>query len=126
MTALIYGNGESRKSWDTTKSYTGFITWGCNAAYRDCKVDNLVAIDYAMQQEIYKSGYAYNNECYFADWATLEGFDPEFMKVNYPPEYIFETPKRNEGGGYGWYDRTTCVVQGKDLQTAEKYLSRND
>ena len=119
MTSLIYGNGESRKSWDTTKSYTGFTTWGCNAAYRDCKVDNLVAIDYAMQQEIYKSGYAYNNECYFADWATLEGFDPEFMKVNYPPEYIFETPKRNQGGGYGWYDRTTCVVQGKDLQTAE-------
>ena len=28
-------------------------------AYRDCKVDNLVAIDYDVQQEIYKSGYGY-------------------------------------------------------------------
>ena len=89
MSVLIYGNGESRKSWDATKSYIGFTTWGCNAAYRDCKVDNLVAIDYAMQQEIYKSGYAYTHDCHFADWATLEGFDPEFMKANYPPEYIF-------------------------------------
>ena len=44
--ALIYGNGESRKVWDVTKDYKGFTTWGCNAAYRDCKVDNLVAIDY--------------------------------------------------------------------------------
>ncbi len=59
MSVLVYGNGESRKVWDATKSYTGFTTWGCNAAYRDCKVDNLVAIDYAMQQEIYKSGYAF-------------------------------------------------------------------
>ena len=124
MSVLVYGNGESRKVWDTTKSYTGFTTWGCNAAYRDCKVDNLVAIDYAMQQEIYKSGYAYTHDCHFADWATLEGFDPEFMKANYPPEYIFETPKRNQGSGYGWYDRTNCVVQGKDLETAEKRVMR--
>ena len=34
-------------------------------SYRDCKVDNLVAIDYAMQQEIYKSGYAYTHDCHF-------------------------------------------------------------
>ena len=39
--ALIYGNGESRKVWDTTRDYVGFTTWGCNAAYRDCKLDNL-------------------------------------------------------------------------------------
>ena len=57
MKALVYGNGESRKVWDVTKKYEGFITWGCNAIYRDCKVDNLVAIDYEIQQEIYKSGY---------------------------------------------------------------------
>ena len=38
MKALIYGNGESRKVWDITKSYKGFETWGCNAIYRDCTV----------------------------------------------------------------------------------------
>ena len=31
------------------------LTWGCNAIYRDGDVDNLVAIDYGMQQEIYDS-----------------------------------------------------------------------
>ena len=35
------------------------VTWGCNAIYRDGPhyVDNLVAMDYAMQQEIYDSGW---------------------------------------------------------------------
>ena len=61
MKALIYGNGESRKNWDITKSYKGFETWGCNAIYRDCTVDNLVAIDYGVQQEIYESGYVFKN-----------------------------------------------------------------
>ena len=83
MISLIYGNGESRKVWDTTKSYTGVTTWGCNAAYRDCKVDNLVAIDYGIQQEIYESGYAIEHDCYFADWSVVEEFDPEFLKINY-------------------------------------------
>jgi hypothetical protein len=109
--ALIYGNGESRKVWDTTKEYTNCSTWGCNAAYRDCKVDNLVAIDYGIQQEIYESGYASNNFCWFADWNRLEGFDPEFIKMNYPRELIFETKKNNN---------KLCVVQGKEAAVAEK------
>ena len=29
MTTLVYGNIESRKFEDTTKSYTGFTTYGC-------------------------------------------------------------------------------------------------
>ena len=35
------------------------VTWGCNAIYRDGPhyVDNLVDMDYAMQQEIYDSGW---------------------------------------------------------------------
>ena len=120
MKSLVYGNGESRKDWNVTKSYKGFTTWGCNAIYRDCKVDNLVAIDYEIQQEIYKSGYPIKNKCHFADWAILEGFDPEFIKEGFSPLNIFETPKRNDGGGYGWYDRKNCVVQGKEYETAEK------
>ena len=110
MKALVYGNGESRKVWDVTKKYEGFITWGCNAIYRDCVVDNLVVIDYAMQQEVYQSEYAFSNKCRFADWAILDGFDPEFMKADYSSEYIFETPK-------GEFPR--CVVQGKAEEDAE-------
>ena len=53
---IVYGNGESRPR----KPIVGgdFITWGCNAIYRDFTVDNLVSVDYNMQQEIYRSGYA--------------------------------------------------------------------
>jgi len=111
MSALIYGNGESRMAWDATKSYTGVTTWGCNAAYRDCKVDNLVAVDYGMQQEIYQSGYAIEHDCYFADWATVEDFDPEFLKVNYSPDDIYETTRG---------DKKSCVVQGKEREAAER------
>tara|TARA_B100000513_G_C11878666_1_gene178455 strand:- start:146 stop:946 length:801 start_codon:yes stop_codon:yes gene_type:complete len=109
--ALIYGNGESRKVWDTTRDYVGFTTWGCNAAYRDCKVDNLVAIDYGIQQEIYQSGYAFENSCWFADWSILEQFHPDYLKMNYPPEIVFETKK---------YESDVCVVQGKEAADAER------
>ena len=115
MKALVYGNGESRKVWDVTKKYEGFITWGCNAIHRDCVVDNLVVIDYAMQQEVYQSEYAFSNKCHFADWAILDGFDPEFMKENFSSENIFETPKT---------DWDKCVVQGKDNDEAESNYAR--
>ena len=111
MKSLIYGNGESRQVWDVTKKYKGFTTWGCNAIYRDAVVDNLVAIDYGIQQEIYESDYAITNRCHFADWAKLEDFDPEFLKMNYTPMDIHET-KKNDG--------TSCVVQGKERETARK------
>ena len=58
---IVYGNGESRPR----KPIVGgdFITWGCNAIYRDFVLDNLVSVDYNMQQEIYESGYAIRNKC---------------------------------------------------------------
>ena len=111
MKSLIYGNGESRQVWDITKSYKEFTTWGCNAIYRDAVVDNLVAIDYGVQQEIYQSDYAIKNKCHFADWSVLQDFDPEFLKMNYTPMDIHETDKG---------DITSCVVQGKERETAEK------
>ena len=88
------GNGESRK-WFTPTTLSPLVTWGCNAIYRDGVVDNLVSVDYAMQQEIYKSEYHKNVQCWFSDWSPLpasaaEGmiysFDiPEaFIHQNYP------------------------------------------
>ena len=77
----VYGNGESRKGWDINRdSYHGLqiegvTTWGCNAIYRDGVVDNLVCVDYSMQQEIYESGYPLENTCWFLDWDILP---PEF------------------------------------------------
>ena len=55
--AVVFGNGESRKWADNVLTFDrhdkDVVTWGCNAIYRDMWVDNLVAVDYPMQQEIY-------------------------------------------------------------------------
>ena len=66
---IVYGNGESRPIQPIIGG--DFITWGCNAIYRDFVVDNLVSVDYPMQQEIYESGYAMKNKCWFCDWELL-------------------------------------------------------
>ena len=73
MIHYVYGNGESRKGFDVS-SFDG-VSWGCNAIYRDHKVDNLVVVDYGMQGEIVQSGYSLNNKCYFADWNMLPSDD---------------------------------------------------
>ena len=55
MKSLVIGNGESRSWFNPSKNNIGLDevkTWGCNAIYRDGVVDNLVAVDYGIQQEI--------------------------------------------------------------------------
>ena len=109
--AIVYGNGESRPR----KPILGgdFITWGCNAIYRDFTVDNLVSVDYNMQQEIYESNYAMKNKCWFTDWEVIpSGFDPSLLLVNNDAP-VYETAKLN---------RKSCVVQGKDANMVQNKI----
>ena len=46
------------------------------------KVDNLVSVDYNMQQEIYESGYAHNNKCWFSDWNILPNVDDVMIEIS--------------------------------------------
>jgi hypothetical protein len=111
MKHLVYGNGESRPR----KPILGgdFITWGCNAIYRDFTVDNLISVDYNMQQEIYESNYAMKNKCWFTDWEVIpSGFDPSLLLVNSDAP-VYETAKLN---------RKSCVVQGKDANMVQKKI----
>ena len=113
---MIYGNGESRKQFDKLRFMGDYTTWGCNAIYRDMKVDNLVSVDYAMQQEIESSGYARDNVCHFTDWSVIPNADDmllKTMKMDFEPHMIHETLK---------IDRTDCVIQGKDPQTVENNI----
>ena len=108
---IVYGNGESRPR----KPIIGgdFTTWGCNAIYRDFVVDNLVSVDYNMQQEIYESNYAMKNKCWFTDWEVIpSGFDPSLLLVNNDAP-VYETAKLN---------RKSCVVQGKDANMVQKKI----
>ena len=54
--AIVYGNGESRIGHYLYGEFPNdeYVTWGCNAIYRDIDVMNLVSVDYGMQLEIYE------------------------------------------------------------------------
>ena len=62
------GNGESRKNFDleTLRPY-GKI-YGCNGLYRDFTPDVLLAMDYNICHEIYRSGYAFDHPVYLKTW----------------------------------------------------------
>ena len=112
---VVFGNGESRKlfTWEHLFKMTNYVTWGCNAIYRDIKVDNLVVADYGMQQEIVESGYARKNKCYFANWNVLPS-DPmlEYLTHEFKPE------DRHFAGE----DTGLCVIQGSH---AEKMIEEH-
>ena len=65
------GNGESRQSLDLIQLRPHGIIYGCNALYRDFTPDVLTAVDMGISHEIYHSGYAYNNQCYFRNWSKV-------------------------------------------------------
>jgi len=126
MKALVIGNGESR-SWfkpcHQTIMDNSVITYGCNAIYRDgahC-VHNLVAVDYAMQQEIYDSGWAQENpeysdmhNVYFANWTIVPAgvADMMFMGFDIPDEFIHRSKNKTN----------SCVIQGKDPTTLQEKI----
>lgn len=107
---LVLGNGESR-SWfkpcHQTITKGGVNIWGCNAIYRDGSVDNLVATDPAMQQEIYASGYAQDNNCFFMDWSKLpvEIGDTFLLGFDIPKDLVHIHKEKGA---------ESCVVRGKD------------
>ena len=65
------GNGESRKGFDLEQLRPLGTIYGCNAIYRDFKPDVLVGVDHGIIHEIYRSGYAYDNECWFRGFSRL-------------------------------------------------------
>ena len=88
------------------------LTWGCNAIHRDGHVDNIVSIDYGIQQEIYESGYHKWSQCWFADWNPVpaEILSTMFMGFDIPDTYIHRTKKNNHQG-------EQCVIAGTDPAT---------
>ena len=71
MNLFVLGNGESRKDIDVELLKTKGKVWGCNAIYREHELDGLIAVDPMMTHEIYRSGYAHKNPCYFRSWDSM-------------------------------------------------------
>ena len=57
------GNGESRKDFDLETLRPHGKIYGANGLYRDFTPDILLAMDYNICHEIYRSGYAFENIC---------------------------------------------------------------
>ena len=130
---IVCGNGESRKGKTLPDKLTilghqyNIETWGCNAIYRDMTVDNLVSVDYNMQQEIYQSGYAHTNKCWFSDWSILPNVDDALIEVSkstFEPHMIKETERKRDKGNYTYEDRKNCVIQGKEQETVDANIKQ--
>jgi hypothetical protein len=67
-TVFCIGNGESRIGFDLEQLRPHGKIYGCNALYRDFTPDVLVAVDHGIIHEVYHSGYAKKNTCYFREW----------------------------------------------------------
>lgn len=115
--AIVFGNGESRKWADEDGNFfwplstqTDMTTWGCNAVYRDFWVDNLVSVDYGMQQEIYQDTLCQDTmDLHFANWSPLPAEIPDMMFMGYdiPDEFVHKTKRAGN-------HTEQCVVSGKD------------
>ena len=77
---FVLGNGESRKDIDVELLRLKGKVWGCNAMYREHKLDGLIAVDPMLTHKIYKSGYAHENNCYFRNWDWMPAEHYEMMK----------------------------------------------
>lgn len=73
QTVFALGNGESRTQVDLKALKKRGKIYGCNALYRDFKPDALIVVDGGMMHEVYESGYAQSNPCYFRSWTRLPG-----------------------------------------------------
>ena len=82
--AFCFGNGKSRLDFDMNVIKNRGTTFGCNAIYRDMKVDHLVTVDNEITHEIYRSGYCQDNHTHIRDWNVLPMFFLDTLKNDYP------------------------------------------
>ena len=75
VSAIVLGNGPSRKSVKLEDLKKENVVYGCNALYRDWEPDYLVANDWRMMLEVIAAGY--KGACVFCDFNPLpaETFD---------------------------------------------------
>lgn len=81
--AFCFGNGKSRLDFDMKVIENRGTTFGCNAIYRDMKVDHLVTVDNEITHEIYRSGYCMDNHTHIRDWNVLPMYFLDTMKNDY-------------------------------------------
>ena len=86
--ALVIGNGTSRLKFDLYELKKHFVTYGCNALYRDFIPDYLISMDSHMVSEIINSRVHYRLKFYtqhMNDWDMLAGIGEP---INFVKTYV--------------------------------------
>ena len=129
------GNGESRKDFNLKQLRSFGKIYGCNGLYRDFTPDILLAMDYNICHEIYRSGYAFENPVYLKSWEKCHAslydklFQPETISKFIGQDIDDITKYVNE---HEWPDEKKkffiCWANNKDLMKSlrEKNKDNNE
>jgi hypothetical protein len=115
-TAIIFGNGKSRKMVDFTKfciEHRSPFVYGCNLVYEEFPVDVIVATDPLSQHKIYRE-YQGEAELLFLDWSVI------------PSEMAASVASMDQNVSVNEYTPHGCVISGEGNHTAMTYLREND
>ena len=105
--------------------------------YRDFTPDVLTAVDMGIMHEIYHSGYAYENQCYFRNWSKVPaelyenimsgGANPEDVELARSEGVFYEnerTPETNEFVLHGSNVAGMVTIIKKDKSHQRKHIQQ--
>ena len=115
---FVLGNGESRKDIDVDLLKTKGKVYGCNAMYREHKLDGLIAVDPMLEHEIYRSGYCDENKVYFRDWENMPNEHYEMMKEAQSSNMKNPTIREWKHTPENWY--ANFVIHGQSTVNQER------
>ena len=120
---FVLGNSEERKEINIDLLRSHGRLYGCNAIYRDYKMDILIASDLNMQHEIYSSGYVKENTCYFPAFARLpaEHFEMILATMQMDGEKIEAENERGNKKEFAIQGVMNEAIRARDLALKEKY-----
>jgi hypothetical protein len=115
-TAIVIGNGESRKQIDLNRLTDQYTVIGCNAIHRDIVVDHLICCDHRMVREALKNPQTKDSLIYVRpDWHHYFRKILKNKNVNLLPTLPYQTQgraDRPEHWGSGPYAILLSAVLG--------------
>lgn len=119
--AVVIGNGESRKSIDIESLKINNVLVGCNAIHRDIIVDYLVCCDRRMVEEAINNPMTERTEIYVRDdWFKYYKKIQKRKNIKTVPELPYkgtQRPDRPEHWGSGGYAILVAATLGFDTIT---------
>jgi hypothetical protein len=130
--AVVIGNGESRRSIDIESLKINNVLIGCNAVHRDIVVDHLVCCDRRMVEEAIDNPMTEHTEVYVReDWFKYYRKTQKRKNISTVPDLPYQgeqRPDRPEHWGSGGYALLVAAQLGFDDVTLVGFdlYSKND